>query len=172
MKKYFATILILITCYSIVYGQNVTTHSVPKHRVGLTAGFTTGLGMFYRYMPEDKGIQVSFLPIRISDLSTYETEKTTIISAGYIDRFRTKKHIDLSFYESQMLVISRGMGSNETDGAMTIGAGTLADVRLGYDMNMSINLGIVYMFDFGDSGVLGSNWMLLPDFGLGFSYKF
>ena len=34
-----------------------------NHRIGLNAGFTTGLGFTYGYYPDKLGVQVSFLPI-------------------------------------------------------------------------------------------------------------
>ena len=34
-----------------------------KHAIGLTAGFVTGLGMSYLYLPEGWGVKATFLPV-------------------------------------------------------------------------------------------------------------
>ncbi len=164
MKKYLILIIFTIVGFSSLYSQSDSTQMRPKHFTGITAGITTGLGAYYRYMPDIQGIQVSFIPIYTRN-TLYDRKVSfgSAFSGTYLNRFATRKRIDFNFYESQMIIINDSDLQN-----FTIGAGTMADVKLGYDMNMSINLGLAFIVFAGDS----SEWVMLPDIGLGFSYKF
>lgn len=44
-----------------------------NHAVGIGAGFTTGLGLSYRYMPGSLGIQVNFAPFTNENVTMFST---------------------------------------------------------------------------------------------------
>ncbi len=46
-----------------------------KNAIGLGAGFTTGYGLSYRYIPKEFGIQINFAP--------YKDDYTSLISIGF-----------------------------------------------------------------------------------------
>ena len=47
-----------------------------KHRAGINAGFTTGLGFAYGYWPGKLGVQISFLPIKAENLNFFSVAIT------------------------------------------------------------------------------------------------
>lgn len=93
MKKY---VLLLLFCnFTLLSFAQESSQINYTHRIGLNFGGVTGLGPSYRYWPGKFGVQLSFLPIKISDdwedplrvLDFYEsilpvTESKTLISAG------------------------------------------------------------------------------------------
>jgi len=60
----FIMIMLLIFLSTSILGQenkNDEKSEQQKHSVGLAAGFTTGLGLSYRYLPKKLGVQATFL---------------------------------------------------------------------------------------------------------------
>lgn len=61
------TFTILITfflAHQLNAQENKPKEEKTKHAVGAGAGFTTGYGLSYRYMPSKLGIQVNFAPYK------------------------------------------------------------------------------------------------------------
>ena len=69
MKKHILLLASFLIISSFLYSQ-VTTDIVKqdnnnqffKNGFGMNAGFTTGLGFSYRYMPEKNGLQITGIP--------------------------------------------------------------------------------------------------------------
>lgn len=60
----FIVLLLLVFLSTRILGQenkNNAKIDQPKHSVGIGAGFTTGYGISYRYLPEKLGAQATFL---------------------------------------------------------------------------------------------------------------
>lgn len=62
-----------------------------KHSLGIGAGFTTGVGLSYRYLPEKFGFQTNFAPLRVD-------ENETIISLGFTFIYRLIEAERSNFY--------------------------------------------------------------------------
>ena len=65
MKKHF--LLVALCIFTLQTRSQNSSTDYYKHRVGLNFGGVTGLGPSYRYWPGKLGVQLSFLPIKISD---------------------------------------------------------------------------------------------------------
>lgn len=75
MKKIL--ILILIFTFLLQYGfcqseEDTTKASNNQHKIGIGAGITTGLGVSYKYIPSNFGIQVTVLFIPNSCILNYQ----------------------------------------------------------------------------------------------------
>jgi hypothetical protein len=60
------SILLLISfifCFSLSFCQPSSTINC-KHQIGLSFGFTNGVGISYRYWPGILGIQATILPVK------------------------------------------------------------------------------------------------------------
>ena len=67
MRKYIIITVVTIVCFLTTinsYTQNLidTTQNKSIHYLGIGAGFTTGVGLMYKYMYNNVGAEVSFLP--------------------------------------------------------------------------------------------------------------
>jgi len=162
MKKY---ILITFLVYSSVfsYSQIDTIKNQRIFSIGINAGMTTGTGLSFRYMPNKFGVQFSAIPIISIPINSPQSkvQKSGTLSFTVLRQLKSAKKIDFNFYEAQTLLF-------DDDITVSVGAGSLADIKLGYDMSLSINIGLAFIT--GD--FLDDNWLLLPDFGFGFYYKF
>ncbi|MFA6260298.1 MAG: hypothetical protein WC760_02435 [Bacteroidia bacterium] len=58
-----------------VHAQSLTDEKM-NHAIGIGAGFTTGLGLSYRYMPAKFGVQVNFAPFTNTDVTMFSTGVT------------------------------------------------------------------------------------------------
>lgn len=60
----FVLIMLFVFLSACIFGQedhNAEKREQQKHSIGLQAGFTTGFGLAYRYMPKKVGIQTTIL---------------------------------------------------------------------------------------------------------------
>lgn len=71
--------------------QEEESIQASKHSLGIGAGFTTGLGLSYRYLPEDFGVQLNFAPLRVD-------ERETIISLGFTFLYKLMEAERTSLY--------------------------------------------------------------------------
>lgn len=58
-----------------VQAQSLTDEKM-NHAIGIGAGFTTGLGLSYRYMPVKFGVQVNFAPFTNTNVTMFSTGVT------------------------------------------------------------------------------------------------
>lgn len=82
--------ILVISMVSNGYSQDSATPKL-KHSIGLGAGFATGYGLSYRYMPKKFGFQVNFAP--------FKNSSTTRISTGITFSY------DLKIYKSSRLYL-------------------------------------------------------------------
>jgi hypothetical protein len=62
--EFILMILIIVLLSTSIFGQENNKNEKigqQKHSVGIGAGFTTGFGLSYRYLPKKLGIQATFL---------------------------------------------------------------------------------------------------------------
>lgn len=64
--KYLVLTISLLVCSIYVYSQN-TTENKHSHQLGLSAGFTTGVGFSYRHWNNNLGFQITTIPIKIEE---------------------------------------------------------------------------------------------------------
>jgi hypothetical protein len=73
--------IFLLMCASKVKAQDTTGHSSDakyKYSIGAGAGFATGYGLSFRYLPERFGAQVNFAPYKDSETERYSVGLTFI----------------------------------------------------------------------------------------------
>ena len=83
MRKSILTSLALIFTLSITFGQNVADPAEEnnlRHSLGVGAGFTTGIGMSYRYSFNRFKIQATFAPISDNYSVNYHAGLTALYS--------------------------------------------------------------------------------------------
>jgi len=56
--KYFIIVILIVFSFNM-NAQNYSQDSVYTHGIGFAAGFSTGYGLTYRYMPHKLGIQTT-----------------------------------------------------------------------------------------------------------------
>ena len=91
MKK----IILLICCFLFVEGlfaQKNDTIKKRKNEIGIHAGFSTGVGLSYRFWPKYIGVQLTALPIKQG--------KDIFISAGFtiLCKYYEAKYVRGFFY--------------------------------------------------------------------------
>lgn len=102
MKKSFSlTIIGLIFMIISAYGQESDTINTPvqpgkkyTNYIGINAGFTTGLGVSYRYWHKKSGFQVTFIAL----YDKYNTDVS--IGTTYLRELKQLKTSRLLFYAS------------------------------------------------------------------------
>ena len=60
-----------------------------RHQVGAHAGFTTGLGISYRYWPSKLGIQTTFLPVKTDTVKFFSFGFTGLCTLSERKYFKT-----------------------------------------------------------------------------------
>jgi hypothetical protein len=124
--------------------------SIRKHQIGANAGFTTGLGLSYRYWPKKFGIQATVLPIKKDDQYLY-----SFGVSGYYG-LTERKYIKTFLYLGNHLVI------NEMDDEYNIGAGYGFAVGTVITFNLMVGYGLYDVYD---------TFSVFPTLELGLYYK-
>jgi hypothetical protein len=93
MKNQILIILFLLTFTSLAtYGQdNPPIRNQFQHFIGVGAGFTTGFGVSYRYIPDNFGMQLNFAPY-------YDKNNNSFVSAGLTLLQKLKETPDRKLY--------------------------------------------------------------------------
>lgn len=147
MKLLFTFIFIS----SITLASAQDTDKSRNHQVGAHAGFTTGLGISYRYWPSKFGIQATFIPIK--------TDSVKFTSLGLTGLFALseKKNFKTFLYLGNHLVTRNGHQE------YNIGFGPGFSVGSAVRFNFMIGYGF---FDVTDT------FNMLPTGEIGVYYKF
>ena len=165
IKSIILIAIILLTASSFCISQTDTTQTVGRHYFGINGGATTGIGLTYRYMPAKWGFQASYLPF-------YPTEDfVSIASFSIIKNFWSGKKAGFNLYEAQTVLIDVRLDSNTTDAAGSFGFGTMAEVNFGSNIVMTINGGFCVITDLSGDFFGNTDWLIIPDFGIGFFYR-
>lgn len=98
MKKIQLVIISTLLSLSLFAQKSDTTGINRKHEFGAHAGFTTGVGLSYRYWPSKFGVQFTLLPIKSDEL--------TFVSVGATGLY--------SFYNSEYVRFFGYWGNNFT----------------------------------------------------------
>ncbi len=142
-------ILITITCMMIVQVANAQEY---KHNVGVGAGFTTGMGLSYRYFPNKFGVQVSFLPVKNDDFRLISTGLTGLVKSvdtKYFDTFAFLGNHYVTTFDDYEYQIGIGYG-------LSFGRRVIVSAMLGmgfFDVTKTFNIlptaeaGIYFSFD-------------------------
>ena len=81
MIKLLISTLVLTMLQFNLFGQSINDAKpmdVKKHSLGFGAGFSTGYGISYKYIPTRYGLQLNFSPYMVEDNQTYSTGLTLI----------------------------------------------------------------------------------------------
>ncbi len=77
--KQILTILIVLTIVRNAFAQTTSTPTEEyKYGIGGGAGFTTGYGLSFRYLPKKFGAQLNFAPYKSEDTETYSVGLTFV----------------------------------------------------------------------------------------------
>jgi hypothetical protein len=163
MKKSLTlTIIGLFFMFISTYGQEVDSSNTSiqsekkyKNYIGISAGFTTGLGVSYRYWPKKSGFQITLLPLYDED-NTYVSFGTT-----YLREIKQLKTSRLLFYASNHVT---NFFSDDHTYADNLGIG------VGFDVG---NDSFVFNFMIGYAGLdIFDHLKTRPVVDGGFFYRF
>lgn len=87
MKK-IAVLLLLIISVVVSNAQNAEKIATKSHEFGFHAGFSTGVGLSYRYWPDKLGIQITALPIKSDDVTFVSVGVTGLYSIYHSQHVR------------------------------------------------------------------------------------
>jgi hypothetical protein len=108
MKSLIFVLLIYIMSQPLsIFGQDNDTIKIikkPKHSVGIGAGFTTGFGLSYRFMPKKIGIQTTFLILPKNYYSNF--------SATILYKLIQRQYSWFYLYQSNLYSTYKNSGSN------------------------------------------------------------
>lgn len=77
--KQILTILIVLNIVRNAFAQTTSTPTEEyKYGIGGGAGFTTGYGLSFRYLPKKFGAQLNFAPYKSEDTETYSVGLTFV----------------------------------------------------------------------------------------------
>jgi len=101
MKK-MNLFLAIMMIGSLVFAQNEREfEKKPVHEIGIAGGFTTGVGLSYRYWPQKVGIQTTFLPVVTPSYSFYSIGLTGLY------KFREGEYSSFFGYLSNSLFLTK-----------------------------------------------------------------
>lgn len=69
MKKVLLILAVTVISYSVIAQNQDKPIENKAHEFGFQAGFTTGVGLSYRYWPGKFGVQITALPVKSSDVT-------------------------------------------------------------------------------------------------------
>ncbi len=123
MKQKKISLTIALLCMSIfVFGQKIENNKVihRSNELGMHAGFTTGLGISYRYWGGKAGVQVSALPLKIKDFQFMSGAVTGLLSLSnkkytrfylYLGNHVIYKTSDFEIKDDYDLIYNAGFGA-------------------------------------------------------------
>lgn len=145
--NYIATLALTITL------SNLSAQELPsirKHQIGVHTGYTTGIGLSYRYWPKKIGVQATLLPAKRNDQYFYSMALT-----GYYT-LKQKKYIQTYLYLGNHLVI------NQIDDEYNIGFGYGFALGTVVTFNFMAGYGLYDVYD---------TFSVFPTFEIGLYYK-
>lgn len=146
--KIFTTLLLIFTL-TLAAAQD--DQKIRNHQVGANLGFTTGMGISYRYWPSKLGVQTTFIPIKTDSLKFFSFGLTGLLT------LTEKNHFKTFLYLGNHLVSSNGHQE------YNIGFGPGFSVGSTVRFNLMIGYGF---FDVTDT------FNMLPTGEIGLYYKF
>ncbi len=157
MRNRLLIIIFLSAFFPFVsFAQEVVEKPVEKesnHNVGFVAGYSTGLGLSYKYENGKNGVQFSFLPI-ISENFTFVSLGCTLMHTFYEAEnsglFVYQGNHLIVFDESTMYVAGLGVGMDFTltkkISFSLMGGYALNNYERGRLLSMSLESGLFYKF--------------------------
>ena len=108
MKK--LAIIVLSVIAITTYAQKETKNKTKslEHSIGIGAGFTTGFGLSYRYMPKKYGVQINLAPF----YTDYMKNSTVSIGVTLLDKIVEGSSCNLYTYFANHYLIRRGTGND------------------------------------------------------------
>jgi hypothetical protein len=85
MKSFIISFTLCTLFFSGIQAQENQEKRHDIHHVGLTAGWTTGVGLSYRYWPGKLGVQAALLPVYNSN----DNEGYNFLSLGLTGLIQT-----------------------------------------------------------------------------------
>ncbi|MGK7392977.1 MAG: hypothetical protein ACNS62_00330 [Candidatus Cyclobacteriaceae bacterium M3_2C_046] len=134
----FVIILLICGLFSTSKAQTTPdTIRLSGHSIGAAAGFSTGVGLSYRYWPVKHGFQVTFLPV-IGEDDTFVSLGTT-----WLIKLKDGKNVDLFLFAANHFYWQDDWDSNQAELSMNLGFGP------GFEFTISQVVGINLMFGYG-----------------------
>jgi hypothetical protein len=124
---------------------------IKDQQIGAHAGFTTGMGISYRYWPGKLGIQTTFIPIKTDTVKLFSIGLTGLLSLSEKTLFRT------FLYLGNHLVIRNGHQE------YNIGFGP------GFSVGSMVRFNFMIGYGFYD---ITDTFNMLPTGEIGVYYKF
>jgi hypothetical protein len=172
MKRIYCLLLAVI-----VYGSTFAQADEPtklKHYIGFDAGFSTGYGLSYRYMPNDWGIQVNTFPTASKD------EYNISIGATILRTVYRNRSMQFFVYYGNHLYFdkySTGYYYNENGtysaSDYEVSRTWITGIGPGFEFYFAKRLALNARFGFAyyDEGS-GNDWMVNADAGIGLHFRF
>ncbi|HAN78161.1 MAG TPA: hypothetical protein DCQ31_10500 [Bacteroidales bacterium] len=133
-----------------------------KHSIGFGAGYSTGVGISYRYVPKRFGAQITF--------GLYVSEKQENYSNGFslLYKLKSTNKSTLFLYQGNHVVINRYFGFGDPTGYTY-----MHSLGIGIEINLLRDIGFNIMSGFlRQSDGRGSKPNFGPTLDLGLYYKF
>ena len=144
-------LFLILLFYMSLIAVSQEIPETKKHQVGAHLGFTTGVGISYRYLPSKLGVQFTFIPVK------YETN--TFISMGLTGLYtlHETKYFKPFLYLGNHYVISEN----------------IAEYNIGFGPGISVGsvVRFNFMIGYGFYDVLYT-FSLFPTAEIGVYYKF
>jgi hypothetical protein len=153
MKSFIISFTLCTLFFSGIQAQENQEKRHDIHHVGLTAGWTTGVGLSYRYWPGKLGVQAALLPVYNSN----DNEGYNFLSLGLTGLYKLSERTrsNLFLYGSGHYLNSRldytkdkdnpGLGETTAQvGRFNAGSGVGIDARMlgNDDLRFNFMLGI------------------------------
>lgn len=105
MKNIFSVLIILFFLNDVFAQENKAVQLTP-HRIGLQAGFTTGLGFSYQYWPKYFGVQLTGIPL------FRDNRNFTSVGLSLLAKLRENERVNLFGYFGHHLILRSRQVSN------------------------------------------------------------
>lgn len=125
--------LLISICLTVFSFTSIAQDSSPHH-VGVSAGFTTGFGLSYRYWPSKLGIQVTALPTFIKNQGSL-----TSFGASALYTLHEGSKIDLYSYLGNSIILEKN--SNQSNVTYNAGVGFGLKFNIFDELNVNAQFG-------------------------------
>jgi hypothetical protein len=178
--KQFYLLLVAVLFYGSTFAQ-ADEPTQLKHYLGFDAGFSTGYGLSYRYMPNEWGIQVNTFPTASKDeynISIGATVFRTIyrnrsmqffVYYGnhlYFDKYSTGYYNNYNGYYTTENDTNSG-DNYEVSRTWITGIGPGFEFYFAKRLALNVRFGFAY-YDEGND----NDWMVNADGGIGLHFRF
>ncbi|NVO03902.1 MAG: hypothetical protein HXX09_14490 [Bacteroidetes bacterium] len=137
MKKLIVAAILLSSSLMVYSQKNEKEVLSYKHSIGLGAGFTTGVGISYRFVPKKLGFQVNLGPM----YSNYGKDIKVSLGLTLLDKFFEGKWCNLYFYVANNLRYTKNSDGQLFLGDMPNNGNSISNNTETYHLNSGLGMG-------------------------------